>query len=116
MWLRWMVRGPDAIDLGFWSEVGPARLTVPLDTHVHRLGRYLGLTGRRQADWRTAAEITAALRALDPADPLRYDFALAHMGISGQCPTRRVEAVCAACPIRGVCRLDAEGRVASSRS
>jgi uncharacterized protein (TIGR02757 family) len=110
MFLRWMVRGPDAIDLGLWSDLGPARLTIPLDTHVHRLARYLGLTARAQSDWRTAAEVTAALRALDPADPLRFDFALAHMGISGQCPTRRVEAICRECPIRGVCRLDAEGR------
>lgn len=111
LFLRWMVRGPDAVDLGLWRDLGAHRLVVPLDTHVHRLGRYLGLTARHQADWRTAAEITAALRRLDPGDPLRYDFALAHMGISGQCPTRRVESVCRTCPIRAVCRLDAAGDV-----
>ncbi len=109
--LRWMVRGPDGTDLGLWPKLGAQRLVVPLDTHVHRIGRHLGFTARRQADWKTAAEVTAALRALDPADPLRYDFALAHMGISGACPTRRVEEVCAGCPIRSVCRLDARGRV-----
>lgn len=110
LYLRWMVRGPDAVDLGLWREhVAPARLVVPLDTHVHRIGRYLGLTRRRQADWRTAAEITASLRRLDPSDPVRYDFALAHMGISGACPTRRVASICCDCPIRGVCRLDEAG-------
>ena len=65
-------------------------------------------------DHRTAAEITAALSRLDPRDPLRYDFALAHMGISGLCPTRRVEEVCVECPIRSVCRLDAQGQVAGT--
>lgn len=108
--LRWLVRGPDAIDLGLWRVLGPARLTIPLDTHVHRISRYLGLTTRTQADHRTAAEITTALRALDPADPLRYDFALAHLGISGACPSRRVEAICVSCPLEPICRLDAEGR------
>lgn len=111
LFLRWMVRGPDVVDLGHWSGLGAHRLVVPLDTHVHRLGRYLGMTRRAQGDWRTALEITAALRRLDARDPLRYDFALAHLGISGQCPTRRVEAVCVGCPIRTVCRLDARGEV-----
>ncbi len=114
LFLRWMVRGPDAVDLGLWRRLGPHRLVIPLDTHVHRLGRYLGLTRRTQADWRTAAEITESLRRLDPNDPLRYDFALAHLGISGQCPTRRVATVCATCPIRAVCRLDGAGEVTPS--
>ena len=105
MFLRWMVRGPDQIDFGDWGRLGTHRLTVPLDTHVHRLGRYLGLTKRAQASWRTAVEITDGLRALDPVDPLRYDFALAHMGISGQCPTRRVASICRTCPIQRVCLL-----------
>jgi len=109
MLLRWLVRGPDAIDLGLWRVLDPARLTMPLDTHVHRIGRYLGLTARTQADGRTAAEITQALRQLDPSDPLRYDFALAHLGISGACPSRRVEAICQACPLETLCRLDERG-------
>jgi uncharacterized protein (TIGR02757 family) len=105
MFLRWMVRGPDAIDFGDWAPLGTHRLTMPLDTHVHRLGRYLGLTQRNGAQWRTAVEITDRLRILEPVDPLRYDFALAHMGISGQCPTHRVESICRTCPIQRVCRL-----------
>lgn len=103
--LRWMVRGPDTVDLGLWRALGTARLTMPLDTHVHRISRYLGLTDRNQADWRTADQITAALRRFDPVDPLRYDFALAHLGISGACPTRRVDAICRTCPIEPICRL-----------
>lgn len=105
MFLRWMVRGPDDIDFGDWSTLGTHRLTMPLDTHVHRLGLYLGLTARKGANWRTAVEITDALRAIDPVDPLRFDFALAHMGISGQCPTHRVDSICSQCPIQRVCRL-----------
>lgn len=105
MWLRWMVRGPDAVDFGDWHGLGPQRLTMPVDTHVHRIARYLGLTARAQADWRCAVEITDALRRLDANDPLRYDFALAHLGISGACPRRRVAAICAGCPIRRICCL-----------
>lgn len=103
LWLRWLVRGPDAVDLGLWSHLGAHRLLMPVDTHVHRLARYLGLTARTTADHRTAVEVTAALRRLDPADPLRYDFALAHLGISGACVGRPVAEVCRACPLQPVC-------------
>jgi uncharacterized protein (TIGR02757 family) len=103
LYLRWMVRGPDAVDLGLWRGVPAAALVVPLDTHVHRVARALGLTARRDASWRTAEEITAALRALDPADPVRYDFALCHLGMSGACPARRDPARCAACALASGC-------------
>jgi uncharacterized protein (TIGR02757 family) len=103
LWLRWLVRGPDAVDLGLWSHLGAHRLLMPVDTHVHRLARYLGLTARTAADHRTAVEITAALRRLDPADPLRFDFALAHLGISGACVGRPLPAVCGTCPLQPVC-------------
>lgn len=111
LYLRWMVRGPDGVDLGLWSRVSPSRLTMPVDTHIHRLSRYLGLTARASADARTAAEITAALRAIDASDPLRFDFALTHLGISGRCARRRVPAICVECPLNGLCRLDEAGRV-----
>jgi uncharacterized protein (TIGR02757 family) len=111
LYLRWMVRGPDAIDLGLWRRVSPARLTMPVDTHIHRLGRYLGLTTRPSADFRTAQDITAALRALEPADPLRWDFALTHLGIAGACARRRVPEICAGCALAPACRLDARGAV-----
>ncbi len=105
MWLRWMVRGPDPIDFGDWRDLGPQRLLMPVDTHVHRIGAFVGLTTRKTADLRCAREITEALRRLCPDDPLRYDFALAHLGISGRCPRRRVAAICVECPIRRICQL-----------
>jgi uncharacterized protein (TIGR02757 family) len=104
LYLRWMVRGPDAVDLGAWRGLVPrAALVVPLDTHVHRVARCLGLTRRADATWRTAEEITRALRRVDPEDPVRYDFALCHLGMSGACPARRDPARCAACPLAAAC-------------
>jgi uncharacterized protein (TIGR02757 family) len=104
LYLRWMVRGPDGVDLGAWRGLVPAAaLVVPLDTHVHRVARCLGLTRRPDASWRTAEEITSALRRLDPADPVRFDFALCHLGMSGACPARRDPARCAACPLAAAC-------------
>ncbi len=103
LYLRWMVRGPDQVDLGLWRGVPRAALMVPLDTHVARIGRCLGLTGRRDLSWRTAEEITRSLRLIDPADPVRYDFALCHLGMSGACPARPDPAGCRACPLAGAC-------------
>jgi uncharacterized protein (TIGR02757 family) len=109
LYLRWMVRGPDGVDLGLWRGVSPAELVVPLDTHLGRIARYLGLTDRKDASWRTAAEVTASLRAVDPADPARFDFALCHLGMSGSCPPHRDAAKCAACPLAAHCRARARG-------
>jgi uncharacterized protein (TIGR02757 family) len=104
LYLRWMVRGPDAVDLGAWRGLVPAAaLVVPLDTHVHRVSRCLGLTRRNDASWRTAEEITATLRRVDPEDPVRFDFALCHLGMSGGCPARRDPRRCAVCPLSGAC-------------
>ncbi|MEE2644627.1 MAG: TIGR02757 family protein [Myxococcota bacterium] len=83
LFFRWMVRGPDPVDFGLWSELNPARLWMPLDTHVHRISAYLGLTERKRADLTAAREIRDALSLVDPYDPLRFDLALAHLGISG---------------------------------
>jgi uncharacterized protein (TIGR02757 family) len=103
LYLRWMVRGPDAVDLGAWRNVSPAALVIPLDTHIARMARQLGLTRRRDLGWRTAEEITSALREVDPADPTRFDFALCHFGMSGACPLRPATATCAACPLLPGC-------------
>lgn len=103
LFLRWVVRGGEA-DLGLWRRVDPARLVVPLDTHVHRIAYWLGLTGRRTPSWKTALEVTASLREADPLDPARFDFALAHLGILGDCPRRPVAVKCAPCPLRPWCR------------
>jgi uncharacterized protein (TIGR02757 family) len=101
LFLRWMVRR-DGVDLGVWSQVAPAQLIVPLDTHVIRAGRGLGLTSRRSPGWAMAAEITASLRAFDPADPIRFDFSLCHLGMEKSCG---FDGTCgdAACPLRGFC-------------
>ncbi len=80
LYLRWMVRRDD-VDPGGWTGVSPARLVIPLDVHMHRIGRGLGLTQSRYANLRTALEITAAFRRIAPDDPVRYDFALTRLGI-----------------------------------
>lgn len=97
-----MVR-KDAIDLGVWPRVSPARLIVPLDTHVIRLGRCLRLTRYATPGWKMAAEVTAALRALDPDDPVRYDFSLCHVGMMNACGNGRAQRD-SQCPLRGLCR------------
>jgi uncharacterized protein (TIGR02757 family) len=102
LFLRWMVR-KDAIDMGVWTKVSPSRLIVPLDTHVIRLGRCLRLTKYVSPGWKMAAEITASLRALDPHDPVRYDFSLCHIGMMKACGYGTSQAD-AQCPLRGVCR------------
>ena len=98
-----MVR-PDGVDLGLWRAIPPSALVIPLDTHVGRIARLLGLTTRGDTSWRTAESITASLRRFDAADPVRFDFALAHLGISGACAGRRVPTICAACPLDDVCQ------------
>jgi uncharacterized protein (TIGR02757 family) len=103
LYLRWMVRGPDAVDLGLWRGVPRRALVIPLDTHVHRIARQLGLTARNDATWRTAAEVTASLRAIDPEDPVRFDFALCHLGMSGACPARRDPHRCELCDLARSC-------------
>jgi len=80
LFLRWMVRR-DAVDTGDWAAISRAKLVIPLDTHMHRVARVLGVTRRNQADRRTALEITEAFRAVSPRDPVRYDFALTRLGI-----------------------------------
>jgi uncharacterized protein (TIGR02757 family) len=102
LYLRWMVRR-DAVDLGTWTRISPSRLVVPLDTHVIRLGQCLRLTRYRSPGWRMAADITTALRRLDPADPIRFDFSLCHVGMMGNCGFGERQRD-ARCPLRGVCR------------
>jgi uncharacterized protein (TIGR02757 family) len=102
LFLRWMVRPADGIDLGMWS-VDPARLLVPVDVHIHRLAKNLGLTRRSLPSWRTTEEITAALARFDPQDPVGYDFSLCHMGMLQRCPSRQDAALCEGCGVKPVC-------------
>lgn len=103
LFLRWMVRR-DRFDFGDWPEVSPAQLIVPLDTHVAHMARALGLTRLRTRNWRMAEDVTRSLRALDPEDPVKYDFALCHTRMRGDCRGRRDLAVCPGCRLRPLCR------------
>ena len=96
LFLRWMVRTED-IDLGIWNKIPPSKLIIPLDTHIAKISRCLGLTKRTASDWRTAKEITEALKKFDPGDPLKYDFALCHQGISGLCRGEKEPSACSSC-------------------
>jgi uncharacterized protein (TIGR02757 family) len=98
LFLRWMVRDKD-IDLGVWNEVSPSKLIIPLDTHIARISICLGLTRRTSSDWKTSKEITESLKQLDPDDPLKYDFALCHQGISGMCRGVKFKDICNQCTI-----------------
>src|SRR5207302_8291942 len=84
LFLRWMVRR-DALDLGVWRHVSPSKLIVPLDTHVIRVGRCLRLTTYTSPGWRMAHDITASLRRIDSDDPVKYDYALCHLGMMNAC-------------------------------
>jgi uncharacterized protein (TIGR02757 family) len=113
LFLRWMVRR-DTIDLGVWTRVAPSRLIVPLDTHVIRLGQCLRLTRYTSPGWKMAAEITASLRAIDPVDPVRYDFSLCHVGMMNACGFNRPQRD-SQCPLRGLCRPVVRRRPRSPR-
>jgi len=102
MYLRWMVRPDDGIDLGIWHAIPPSKLVIPVDAHIQRICRMLGFTSRKQADWRMAREITAALRVLDPLDPVKYDFSICHLGISEGCDGTDPK-LCRGCAITGIC-------------
>jgi len=105
LFLRWMVRPDDGVDLGVWRHVSPSQLIIPLDTHVSRIASYLGLTRRRTVDWKMAEEVTGRLRQIDPDDPVKYDFALCRLGILDACPRRRDPIKCAGCGLLAVCTL-----------
>lgn len=105
LFLRWVVRPADGVDLGLWTRVSPRDLVAPLDVHVGRISGLIGLRRRRTLDWRAAEEVTAALQALDPDDPLRFDLPLSHIGISEGCRARYVPRICGACSIRKLCRV-----------
>jgi uncharacterized protein (TIGR02757 family) len=101
LFMRWMVR-KDALDLGVWRNVSSAQLIVPLDTHVIRVGRCLRLTNYSSPGWKMARDITASLRTLDPADPVKYDFSLCHLGMMNACGFQRAQKD-SQCPLKGTC-------------
>jgi uncharacterized protein (TIGR02757 family) len=100
MFLRWMARPDDGVDLGLWPEVATRDLVVPLDTHIYRIGRHLGWTRRKTPGFATAVEITRRLALLDPEDPVKFDFALSRMGMLRDCPRHRRDADCELCTLK----------------
>lgn len=124
LYLRWMVRSDDGVDFGIWDKIPPSKLIIPLDTHIARICKYLGLTRLKSAGWKMAEEITDNLKLLDPDDPVKYDFALCHLGISGECPLlsvrssefgirgrgrlSRLSEKCCNCSLRNVCNWAAK--------
>ncbi|MDI6800731.1 MAG: TIGR02757 family protein [Thermodesulfovibrionales bacterium] len=84
LFLRWMIRDRD-IDFGIWEGIPKSKLIIPLDTHIARISKCLGFTRRSSQDWKMAVEITESLKKFDSEDPLKYDFALCHQGISRVC-------------------------------
>ena len=104
LFLRWMVRRTPP-DLGLWDFVDPAKLVVPLDTHIHRIATFLGINSRKSADWKAARAVTDRLAKFDRADPVRYDFALCRLGILDLCSRRRRKENCDVCLLRDVCRF-----------
>ncbi len=116
LFLRWMVRS-DEVDLGVWRSVRPGQLIVPLDTHIIRLARCLRLTRYTSPGWKMAADITARLRALDPHDPVRFDFSICHVGMMNACGFGRGQGD-SQCPLKGHChpRVGRRLRLAKSRA
>ena len=113
LFLRWMVR-QDVLDLGVWSRVSPAKLVVPLDTHVIRVGRCLRLTRYATPGWAMAEDITASLRRLDPEDPVKYDYALCHLGMMNACGFNRPQGD-RQCPLRGSCKPGRKAKVKNQK-
>jgi len=101
LFLRWMVRA-DAVDLGLWTSVDRARLIVPMDVHMTRLCSILGLYEGRTISLSTAVQVTESFARMEPADPVKYDFALSRIGILDDCNGRRRSA-CPACELYQIC-------------
>ena len=105
LFLRWMVRGPDDVDLGIWNRLGTHRLLMPVDVHVFRLSKALGWTQRKSVSLATVLEITDQVKKLNAQDPTQYDFALAHLGISRSCKGKYSRPICTQCSLFEQCTL-----------
>lgn len=80
LFLRWMVR-KDELDFGIWNEIPPDKLIIPVDTHISKVCKSLNLTSAKSVSWKMAEEITENLKKYDPVDPVKYDFAICHIGM-----------------------------------
>ena len=101
LFLRWMVRNDD-VDAGLWKSVDRARLIVPVDVHMSRLCRILGLYSRKTVSLSTAVKITESFAEIEPADPVKYDFALTRIGILDNC-TGQQRSGCEFCDLFAIC-------------
>ena len=102
MFLRWMVR-TEHPDLGLYKSFDAASLVIPLDVHMGRMARNLGLTGRKTLDWTTAVEVSRKIASISGGDPARYDFALTRPGILGACKAKFVASICGQCRLQPIC-------------
>ena len=90
MFLRWMVRRDESgVDFGLWDGLSPSSLMIPLDVHVFKISRQLGLLGRDRPDWQAVEELTGVLREFDSADPVKYDYALFSIGVHDRLMRRK---------------------------
>ncbi len=103
LYLRWMIRHGDGLDFGLWDFASPSQLVIPLDTHVARICRLIGLTKRKSPGWSMAVEITGNLKKLDLHDPVKYDFAISRLGILDKCTHSPTVEKCLECEIRKLC-------------
>ncbi len=103
MFLRWMVRSDD-VDLGLWKSIDKSKLIVPVDTHMARLCKILGLYKRKTLSLKAAVEITESFKKIEPRDPVKYDFALSRIGIIENC-TGRFRRECQDCELLIFCRF-----------
>jgi uncharacterized protein (TIGR02757 family) len=101
LFLRWMVRKDD-VDLGLWKSVDKAKLIVPVDVHIGRLCRILGMYNHKTVSLAAAVEITESFAQIEPADPVKYDFALSRIGILKGC-NGKYRAICDGCEILDFC-------------
>jgi uncharacterized protein (TIGR02757 family) len=101
LFLRWMVR-EDEVDAGLWNLIDKAKLLIPVDVHMSRLCKILGLYERKTVSFATVLEITDGFKELDPADPAKYDFALSRIGILDNC-TGQYRNECKFCELSGFC-------------
>jgi uncharacterized protein (TIGR02757 family) len=102
LFLRWMVRDDD-VDTGLWKSIDKARLVVPIDVHMGRLCKILGFYNKKAVSLKTAVQITQGFAEIEPADPVKYDFALSRVGIVENC-NGRYHNDCEFCELFKVCR------------
>jgi uncharacterized protein (TIGR02757 family) len=101
LFLRWMVRKDD-VDAGLWRSIDRSKLVVPVDVHIGRLCRILGFHNHKVISLKTAVEITQGFAKIEPADPVKYDFALSRIGIVEDC-NGKYRAECEECELFGYC-------------